>query len=745
MWLEDFKIHALEKFKLSSVKKKMMHKYILFISFIIISLVGKAQKSITLEDIWNKGTFRTNSVPGFNFQKDGQHYTRKEDNKIVQYNILTGEQSEILLDPSNLQGKEGFSGNMNAYTFSEDESNILIKSESESIYRRSSKAEYFVYDVEDQGFTSVHREGKIMYAYFSPDASKVAYVFRNNLYYKDLNTGSTIQITNDGKNNVIINGAGDWVYEEEFSLSRAFEWSPDSKKLAFIRFDESKVPEFTFQKYNDGLYPINETFKYPKVGEKNAEVSVHIFHCESGKLVDAKVKTEQEFYIPRIKWTPYEDQLIVFRMNRHQNQLELLNVNANDGLANMLLEELNQYYIDIHDNLRFQKDKKQFIWTSEKDGYNHIYLYGLNGKQIRDLTPGSFDVTQFYGIDEKTGLVYYQAATKNPMEREIFSVSINSGIITEMSTISGTNNAQFSSNFSYYVLNHSTANKAPEYIVYGINGRKIRTIENNAEIGDLQKSFGVTAVEFFQFNTSEKVLLNAYMIKPNDFNPKKKYPVFMYLYGGPGSQTVTDSWNGTQYWWFQMLAQQGYIVVSVDNRGTGARGEKFRKMTYMQLGKYETIDQIEAAKYLSKQSYIDGNRIGIFGWSYGGYMSSLCILKGNDTFKAAIAVAPVTSWKWYDSIYTERYMRTLEENQAGYLENSPVYFADRLKGAYLLVHGMADDNVHFQNSVEMMDALIRSNKQFDSYIYPNRNHGIYGNNARLHLYTKMTDFIKTNI
>lgn len=722
-----------------------MYRYLFLFTFLLGSLLVQSQKSITLEDIWSHGTFSTKSVPGFNFQKDGQHYTKREDNKIKQYDMLTGEMTGTILDPSELMGKEGFSGNMNAYEFSDNESKILIKSESESIYRRSSQALFYVYDMEDQSFINVHPEGKIMYATLSPDASKVAYVFRNNLFCRDLHTTTTIQITTDGKFNHVINGAGDWVYEEEFSLSRAFEWSPDSKKLAFIRFDESKVPEFTMQKFDGGLYPLNETFKYPKVGEPNAEVSVHIFHCDDGKKVEAKIKTETDFYIPRIKWTPYPNDLIVFRMNRHQNHLELLQVDADKGSAEVLLEENNKYYIDINDDLTFIKDKKQFIWTSEKDGYSHLYLYGMNGKEIRDLTPGNFDVTAFYGLDQEKGIVYYQAAAKNPLDREIYSVSVNSGITNEMSEMKGVNSAQFSSNFSYYVLNHSNINSAPSYTVYGIKGKKIRTIEDNQNMTDIQKKYGVSPVEFFQCPTGKNVQLNGMMIKPPDFDPKKEYPVFMYVYGGPGSQTVINSWYGSQYWWFQMLAQQGYIVVSVDNRGTGARGEEFRKMTYMQLGKYETIDQIEAAKYLAKQKYVDGSRIGIFGWSYGGYMSSLCILKGNDTFKAAIAVAPVTSWKWYDTIYTERYMRTLAENEEGYNTNSPIYFADRLKGSYLLIHGMADDNVHFQNTVEMAEALIRANKQFDTYYYPNRNHGIYGNNARLHLYTKMTEFIKENI
>lgn len=449
-----------------------------------------------------------------------------------------------------------------------------------------------------------------------------------------------------------------------------------------------------------------------------------------------------EMYIPRMKWTQDANKLCVFKMNRHQNLLQLYIADTKSGKSSVMYEEKNKYYIDISDDLTFLKDGKHFVWSSDKDGYNQLFLIGMDGKQKVKLTTGNYDVTNLYGVDEKNKKVYFQAAEKSPMQKHVFSVDLDGKNLTNLTPSDiGSNGAQFSSTFDYFSNNHSSINSAPTYTVYDRSGKKIRTIEDNANYSKVQEEYGVSPVEFFSFTTSENIKLNGWMIKPLNFNPSRKYPVFMTQYSGPGSQSVTDSWKGTGYWWNQMLAQAGYIVVCVDGRGTGGRGEEFRKMTYLQLGHYETIDQIEAAKYMGQQSYVDKSRIGIFGWSYGGYMSSLCILKGNDVFKAAIAVAPVTNWKWYDTVYTERYMRTTAENASGYADNSPVYFADRLKGNYLLVHGMADDNVHFQHAVEMANALIKANKQFDTYYYPNRNHGIYGDNATIHLYTKMTNFI----
>lgn len=718
--------------------------HLLILTFLSLNFV-QAQQQITLENIWQEYKFFPNSVPGFNFQKDGRHYTRLEDNQIVQYDLTTGEKTATLFDANTISGNADFNGKVNGYTFSDDEEKILIKSESEAIYRYSTRAKFFVYDRSAKSLTTLFEGGKQRYATFNPQADKVGFVHANNMYYKDLANGKVVQITEDGKENAIINGATDWVYEEEFGFSRAFQWSANGEKIAFYRFDESEVQQFTMTNYTDEMYPEYETFKYPKVGEDNSKVTIHIYDTGANTKIDAAVTQEKDYYIPRIKWTNDPNQLCVFRMNRHQSALELLSINAKNGKAIRMLKEDNKYYIDIDDHLTFLENGQQFVWTSEKDGWNHIYLYDMKGKEVRQITKGDFEVTNFYGVDEANQMVYYQAAEASPLEKEIYVIGLDGKGKKQLSQGGGSSSAQFSSTFDYFVETFSTANTPAVYRVMDKNGKAIRTIEENTDLKNLQAEYGTTNVEFFNFNTSEEVSLNGWMIKPANFNENLQYPVLMYVYGGPGSQTVTNGWKGLNYWWFQMLAQQGFIVVSVDNRGTGGRGEEFKKMTYLQLGKYETIDQIEAAKYLGGLKYIDQKRIGIFGWSYGGYMSSLCILKGNEAFKAAIAVAPVTNWKWYDTIYTERYMRTFSENESGYQENSPVYFADRLKGDYLLVHGMSDDNVHFQHTAEMANALIQANKQYDTYFYPNRNHGIFGGNTRLHLYKKMTDFLTESL
>lgn len=699
--------------------------------------VKAATKEITVEDIWQDYTFYPKSVPGFNFQKDGKYYTLLEKNQVKQYDLTTGKFTKILFNGSEAK-TEDFNGEFDSYTFSDNEKNMLLETDGEAIYRRSSKANFFVWN--GKSLAPLSQKGKQRDASFNPSADKVAYGRENNLYYKDLKSGKEIQITKDGKQNEIINGAADWVYEEEFSFAKAFEWSPDGKKIAFMRFDESAVKEFTMTLYNDDDYPEYQTFKYPKVGADNAIVTVHIYNLENNSITKIDLGDNYE-YIPRIKWTQDDNLLCITKMNRHQNELELVLANAKTGQTKSLLKETNPYYIDITDDLTFLKNGKHFIWSSEKSGFNHIYLYDLKGEEIRQITSGNYDVTSFYGLDEKNGMLYYQAAAKSPTQREIYSIGIKGKRNKQITLMDGTNRAQFSSTFDYFVNTFSTANKAATYIVYDNNGKMIRTIEDNSDVAGLQKEYGISPVEFFTFETSDKVSLNGWMIKPANFKEGQQYPVLMYVYGGPGSQTAQDQFGGFNYWWHQMLAQKGYIVVSVDNRGTGARGQEFKKMTYQELGKYETMDQIEAAKYLGKQDYVDAERIGIWGWSYGGYMSSLCILKGNDVFKTAIAVAPVTNWKWYDSIYTERYMRTSKENPKGYADNSPVYFADQLKGNYLIVHGIADDNVHFQNTTEMVNALVMANKQFETYFYPNRNHGIYGGPTRLHLYNKMTNFL----
>lgn len=719
-------------------------RYILLFLF-PVSLFG--QKQITLEDIWQKGTFSAKGVPGFNFMKDGVRYTRQEGSAIVAYDLRTGKATDTIINAASLKSTAtGWKNTFDSYQFSGDESKILFSAGSSQIYRWSSEADYYVLDLASRQLSRVYEGGRQRDAAFSPDATKVAFVSENDLYYKNLTTGELVRVTTDGARNAIINGASDWVYEEEFELVRAYQWSPDGKHLAFVRFDEREVPEMKMEMYKNGAYPEQVTFKYPKVGEKNAVVGAFIYNLENHNVlpvaIPGRISVDGRFddYIPRIVWTP-GGQLCLTWMNRHQNIQRLWLAETQTGSCQLLLEEKNQYYIDLHD-IDFLSDGTGFIMQSEKSGYNHLYRCDMSGKQVAALTRGDREVTAYYGYDEKNGMVYFQAAMNDPSRREIYAAGIGGDKMKKISQEEGTCSAQFSSTYDYYVYSFSAANRPPAYSVCDREGKVVRELEKNTALQEKMSAYGTLPVKFFQFTTSEKVTLNGWMIRPEGgAYDGKQLPVLMFVYGGPGSQQVTDSWRGANYWWFQMLAQQGYVIACVDNRGTGARGEAFKKVTYKQLGHYEVADQTEAAKYLGTLPFVDPKRIGIFGWSYGGYMSSNCLLKGNGVFKAAIAVAPVTNWKWYDSVYTERYMQTYQENKEGYEQNSPVNFADQLQGNYLLVHGIADDNVHFQHSAEMVNKLIAANKQFDSMVYPNRNHGIGGGNARIHLYTLMTRFL----
>lgn len=700
------------------------------------------QKPITLEAIWQEGAFNARGVPGFNFQKDGQHYTRLNAGRIEQYDMRTGNKTATLLDAATLKTTaEGWNGTFDDYTFSPNEQKMLLGVGTESIYRWSTQAHYFVW--QNGTLTRLYEGGKQRYPTFSPDGSKVAFVANNNLFVRDLTTQKLTQVTADGKANAIINGASDWVYEEEFELVRAFEWSKDGQRLGFLRFDEGAVPEFTMERYNNEAYPNPVTFKYPKVGATNATVSAWLYDLANDKTTLVQTGATAQDYLPRIYWLP-DGRFCVTKMNRLQNHLQLLAAHPITGVCQSLLEEHNSRYVELRDP-DFLPDG-QFVWQSERSGYNHLYLYDPASGKAKALTKGNWDVTDYYGIDAKNGLVYYQAAAVNPMQREIYQINIKGKSRKKLSGAAGFHQARFSNTFEYFTDIYSTLNSAPQYAVYDRNGKLVRKLEQNDALNQRLRDYGNIPAKFFQFTTPEKVTLNGWMIQPTD--PKyqnQKLPVLMFVYGGPGSQQVTDQWKGANYGWFQYLAQQGYVVACVDNRGTGARGEDFKKITYKELGKYETIDQIAAARYLGTLPFVDAQRIGIFGWSYGGYMASSCILKGADVFKAAIAVAPVTNWKWYDSVYTERYMQTDAENAQGFEDNSPVNFAPQLKGHYFLAHGLADDNVHFQHAAEMARALIAANKQFDYMVYPNRNHGISGGNARIHLFTKMTNFLEKNL
>jgi dipeptidyl-peptidase-4 len=719
---------------------------ILWVSGISV-VFSQSKKDITLAEIWASPAFRSQQIMGINPMKDGMHYTTLTTNDeqllIQKFNYeQTEKESDILLS-TDYTLPNGKTPEFGEYTFCEDESKLLVPTESEPIYRYSSRSAFVVIDLKAKTAAYLSA-GKQQYAEFSPDGKKVAFVRDNNLFIKDLENGNETGITSDGKQNSIINGATDWVYEEEFALAQAFFWSPDSKRLAFLKFNESSVKEFNMPTYGT-LYPGDYRFKYPKAGEDNSLVTVFVCNVATNNLVKMKSGDDSNLYFPRLNWTSKGEQLCITRLNRHQNHLELLLANPETGDIKLLMEEKSETYIDIHDNLRFLADGKRFIWSSELGGFNQLYLYGMDGKKIHAITSGNADVTDFYGFNEKSGEVFYQTASPTPSDRSIYSIKLTGKAARNLAPGSGHHRPEFSSDFRYFILNSSKANEPYRFELFAGSGKLIRVLESNDPLKEKLATYRLSPKEFFNFKNKGGVELNGWMIKPPDFDPAKKYPVFMTVYGGPGHNTVENSWGGSDYFWHQLLAEKGYIVVSVDNRGTGNRGEAFKKMTYKQLGKLETEDQLDAAQYLAGLSYVDGSRIGIQGWSYGGYMSSLCITKGADLFKMAIAVAPVTNWRYYDSIYTERFMQTPQENASGYDDNSPINHVSRLKGKYLLIHGTADDNVHFQNSVEMVSALVRANKQFDVFYYPDKNHGIYGGNTRLHLYTMMTDYIIKNL
>lgn len=712
---------------------------------LFVGLITFAQvKPVALEEIWG-GAFRTEGYQSLYSMNNGKQYSVLEDNLLMKttsievYDYATGEKANTLISSSFLGELTSFQG----YSFSKDENKILLASETEKIYRHSSRSIFHVYDVKAKGLFKLS-DKKIQEPTFSPDGNKIAYVLDNNIYVLNFVTGEEVNLTDDGKKNEIINGITDWVYEEEFAFVRAFEWSADSNKVAFIRFDEKEVPEFSMDMYGTGLYPKQEVFKYPKAGEKNSKVSLYLADLSAMALDEIKLGNYKDFYIPRIKWTVNPNILSVQVLNRHQNNLDLIFVDAKTKKPTVILNEKDTAYIDITDNLTFLEDNS-FIWTSEKDGYNHIYHYKESGELINQVTKGLWEITHYYGYDSKNKKIFYQSVENGSINRDIYSITLDGKNKKRLSKKEGTNTAEFSADFTYYINDFSSSSTPYEYTLNNAStGEVVRELKDNKVLKDKLAQYNIGTKEFSTIDVNGESL-NMWTIKPKDFNPSKKYPLFMFQYSGPGSQKVTNSWNTPNDYWYMMLAQQGYIVACVDGRGTGYKGAKFKKVTQNDLGNIEVQDQIAVAKKLGALNYIDASRIGIWGWSYGGFMSSNCLFKGADTFKMAIAVAPVSSWRFYDSIYTERYMKTPQENAKGYDDNSPINFVDKLKGKYLLIHGSGDDNVHVQNTMRLVEALVQANKQFDWAIYPDKNHGIYGGNTRLHLYHKMTNFIKDNL
>lgn len=718
-----------------------MRFYFFLISLFFASNSFAQLKQITLEDLWRDGTFSVKTVPGFNALEDGEHYTVNEKN---------GEQRSIQIK-SIRDGNAGdtvYTGELavDDYEMSRELDKMLLFTDAQNIYRRSVLHHVYVYDVKSKSQSKLD-SAKVLHATFSPDGQKVAFVKDNNLFYKDLASGTVTAVTNDGQINKIINGNCDWVYEEEFEFTRAYQWSPDSKSLAYYRFDETNVPEYTLTKY-DNLYPTPYKYKYPVAGEPNSIVEIIIYNLAAKSVARPALYNEDgtmDYYIPRIKWSNDPNKLCVYKMNRRQNELILYLADAKDGKTEKIYSETNKAFIEINDNLQFLPDGHSFLFNSQQDGWNHLYTWDWKARKLQLLTKGDYDVDALLGTDATAKTVYFTAAENSPMERNLYSVDIFGKRRKTLTPERGFHAITPIQGNRYFLDKFSTLSTPPVYTLRDAEGNILRTLEDNAALKKTMAAYQLGKVEFTQIEGAGGVLLNGWRMLPPNFDSRKKYPVLMYQYSGPNSQEVADRFPIRDYFWHNMLAEKGYIIYCVDGTGTGFRGEAFQKKTYLQLGKYESDDQIAVAKNLAKLPFVDASRIGIWGWSFGGFMSSTCILKGADVFKMAIAVAPVTNWRYYDNIYTERYMRLPSENATGYDNNAPEKMTAGMKGKFLLIHGTGDDNVHFQNSVSLVNNLIKDGKDFDAEYYPDRTHGISGGNTRMHLYRRMTNFILENL
>jgi len=727
------------------MKKNLLSLLLVVISLFLMSNSYSQDKELTLESIYLKPEFLPKGAGEFNSMKDGNYYSSLEDDLSINvYEYETGTLKNTMMSGTDFKlaiNNEKIA--IRDYKFSNDETKILISTDIQRIYRTSIIANFYVWDVNTKALTKITKDSKASLAEFSPDGNKVFYISGNNIFLYDLSNHSVKQVTNDGKKNFIINGTSDWVYEEELGLSKAYSWSPDSKRIAFMKFDESKVKEMDLTFYGE-LYPTESTYKYPKAGEDNSVVTVWVYDLNDGKSTKVDVGNNTDQYIARIKFTNDANTLSVFRLNRLQNKMDILYADASTGKSKVIFTEENKYYISESYELTFLKDGR-FLRMSDRDGYAHIYLHDKDGQIKSQITKGNFEVSELKGVDEEAGTVYFTAFSPDGINKDVFIINLDGSNKKQLTYKDGFNNATFSSGFKYYVTSYSDANTPGFYELKRKDGTLVKVLNDNIELIEKMKDYNFTSKSFFKFNTTDGVELNGWIMKPNNFDTNKKYPVLMYVYGGPGSQSVTNTFGYFDFVWYQMLCQKGYIIACVDGRGTGARGSEFEKLVYGKMGKLELNDQIEGAKYFASLPYVDKDRIGIWGWSFGGYMSALCITAGADYFKTAVAVAPVTNFRYYDNIYTERYLGLPKDNASGYDDNSPITYADKLKGNLLVVHGSTDDNVHFQNTMDFVNALVKANKQFEMQVYPNRNHNISGGNTRYHLFKRITDYILRNL
>lgn len=725
------------------------------VALFMMSSSISAYEKMTLKDITD-GQFAAQQIGGINPIKGTDLYAQlSQDNKqILQYSFKTGKQTAILFDVNNTQGEhiDKFDG----YIMSPDGRHILIATKRQNVYRRSYKAVFYIYTVQSRKLERLSDGGPQQAPVWSPDGNQVAFVRDNNIFLVKLLYGnSESQVTKDGKMNEVINGIPDWVNEEEFGFNSALVFTADGSMLCWIKYDESKVKQYSLQLFKgrspelteNAIYPGTYSYKYPKAGEENSRVSAWSYDIKSHRIQQLNIPLATDGYMPRIVSTVDPDKIVIYTMNRHQDVLNIYGVNPRSTVSHLLIKESVPKYVkeEAMANIRLTKDF--ILLPSDRDGYMHLYLYNSNGTLKRKIGDGNFDITDVYGIDEGTGDVYYQAASLSAHDRQVY-VSHANGKSERLTHQEGWNSAIFSGDFQYFINIWSDYNTPYMYTTCRNNGKIIATNVDNHDLKLKIQRYGWTKRETFSFTTSDGVRLDGWMVKPANFDTSKKYPVIMYQYSGPGSQQVVNSWSagamGQGGAFDQYLAQQGFIVVCVDGRGTGGRGADFEKSTYLRLGDLESKDQVETASYLATLPYVDKDNIGIWGWSFGGFNTLMSMSNGKPIFKAGVAVAPPTDWCFYDTVYTERYMRTPKENPDGYNDN-PIQRADKLHGALLICHGMADDNVHPQNSFEYAEALVQSDKDFKEIYYTNRNHSIFGGNTRNHLLRQITEWFITHL
>lgn len=733
-----------------------MKKLFLLFCLVALTLGIKAQNQVTLRDV-SRGTYRASNIYGIKPMLNGQYYTQisPDRKRIVKYSFKTGKQVEAIFDVE--KARDCTLKYFDDYIMSPDEKLILIQTKTRSIYRRSFTAEYYIYNVKNNTIEPLSKNGPQQVPLFSPDGFQVAFVRNNNIFLVKLLFGnSESQITKDGEYNKVLNGIPDWVYEEEFGFNRAFDFSADSKMIAYIRFDESQVPMYKFPLYKGmnpeytefATYPGEYTYKYPKSGEVNSTVSVHTYDIKSHVTRKMDLPLDKDGYIPRIKFTSDPEKLAIMTLNRHQNRFDLYMANPKSALCKVAIRDESEQYIkeDEYSNIKFYPEN--IVLMSERDGYNHLYLYTIGGNLVKQITKGKFEVKSFLGWDKQSNVFYYTSNEGSPLRTAVYKID-GKGKKTKLSTRTGTNDAIFSSNYSYYINTFSNISTPTLITINDNKGKELATMLDNNKLKEKIATLTLPQKEFFTFRTAEGVELNGWMMKPANFDATKKYPVIMHQYSGPGSQQVLDRWGIGSFsdagMFEAYMADRGYISVCVDGRGTGGRGAEFEKCTYLFLGVKESHDQVEAAKYLGTLPYVDGSRIGIWGWSFGGYNTLMSMSEGSNVFKAGVAIAAPTDWRYYDSVYTERFMRTPKENGDGYDAGSAIKRAPKMHGSLLLIHGTADDNVHLQNMAEYSEALVQAGVQFDEHIYINRNHGISGGNTRNHLMNRVANFFLRNL